>query len=419
MHVLHFITGLDTRDGGPSVAIEGLTKAQRGLGARVSLIATYRADDDPARSQRLKQAGIEIRLLGPTRDPLQRVTGMKKACRKAVGDPDRPDIVHIHNTWEDLQHHASRAAYAAGVPYVFRPCGMLDPWSLRQSRHQKRAMLALRVRTNLNRAAALHYSTAVERDGAQPLGLTAPAIVEPNGVNLEDTPRYTADHLRQVYRLGPGPVLLFLGRLHPQKGLYVLADAFRQVLDRWPTDRPRPSLLLAGPDEENTLGPLTAHLETLGCREQVVFTGPLTGHDKARALQGSDLFCLPSYLESFGLSVVEALAAGTPALVSDQVGLVQEIEEAGVGASTPVDAEAYGRLIEQWLYNDRQRAEAAKKAGPWAHQTYNWNRIADAWLSGHYPRLAGHAHPAPAQADARRLSSTHPASPAAAPEPPR
>jgi len=389
MHVLHFITGLDTRDGGPSVAIEGLATAQRKLGVRVSLIATYRSDDSPARSERLSDFGVEVKLLGPTRGPLQRVAGMRQTCQTALTGHDRPDIVHVHNTWEDLQHHASRAAFAAGIPYIFRPCGMLDPWSLSQSRWKKKAMLALRVGTNLNRAAAIHYTTQTEHDMASRLKLTAPTIVEPNGVSVEREIRFTGDDLRHRHDLGPGPLLLFLGRLHPQKGLYILIEAFAKVLARWAADRPRPTLLLAGPDEAGTQTKLIQQLRERDIEDTVVFTGSLTGDDKLMALQGSDLFCLPSYLESFGIAVVEALSGGTPALISDQVNIHREVVAAGVGASTPVDANAYATELETWLLNDSQRLAAADKAASWAQSTYNWDIIAAAWIHRHYPQLAG------------------------------
>ena len=388
MHVLHFITGLDNRDGGPSAAIVGLATAQCHLGARVSLVATYRPDDDnQARVKQLQHAGVSLTLLGPTRDPFQRVPGMKQACRDAINGSNRPDIIHIHNTWENLQHFAARAAHTAGTPYVFRPCGMLDPWSLKQSPWKKRAMLALRVRTDLNQAAAIHYSTETERNGAISLRLTASTIVEPNGVTLEHKTRFSRNDLRQKYNLDQGPILLFLGRLHPQKGLYILANAFHQVLQNWPDHRPRPTLLLAGPDEANTRAPLTDHLKTLGIHNSVVFTGPLAGNDKLMALQGSDLFCLPSYLESFGISVAEALVAGTPALISDQVGIVHEIEQAGVGASSPVDPQAYAQLLQTWLFDDNLRTTAAQRAGPWAKKTYNWHTIAQSWVQNHYPSI--------------------------------
>jgi len=387
MHVMHFITGLDTRDGGPSVAIEGLTVAQRQSGARVSLVATHRHDDETDRPERLTRSGIEVHRLGPARGPLQRVSGMRQQCRNLLNGSARPDIVHIHNTWEDLQHIASREAHRAKIPYIFRPCGMLDPWSLSQSRWRKKAMLTLRVRTNFNRAAAIHYSTQIERDKSGALQLTPPTIVEPNGVLFDNTKKYQIQELRNLYKLPPGPILLFLGRLHPKKGLFLLADAFLILLNQWPTHRPRPTLLIAGPDEDETKSKLINHLKNIGIHDAVVFTGPLTGNKKQMALQASDLFCLPSYQENFGIAVVEALAGGTPVLISDQVNIHREIVDAGVGDACPLDANAFARLLKAWLINDKRRDAAAETASTWAQSTYSWVRIAESWVNHHYPRL--------------------------------
>jgi len=311
---------------------------------------------------------------------------MIRRCQESIRDRNRPDIIHIHNVWENLQHHTARAAFAAGVPYLIRPCGMLDPWSLRQSKWKKRIMLALRVRGNLSRAAAIHYTTATERDLARPLKLKRPAIVEPNGVLLEPEIRFTGDDLRRRFKLGPGPVVLFFARLHPKKGVRVLVDAFSRVLERWDCDNRRPTLLLAGPDESGTRAEIERQLASLPGRNQVLFTGLLNGDDKLMALQGSDLFALPSYQENFGISVVEALAGGTPVLISDQVNIYREIEAAGVGAATPVDAAAFANALYDWLTDTPRRSAAAAKAAEWAQTTYNWDTIANRW-SEHYESL--------------------------------
>src|SRR5687767_15327338 len=87
---------------------------------------------------------------------------------------------------EQIQHHASRAARRANVPYVISPHGMLDPWSLAQGALKKRLYLALRMRRNLNGASAIHYTTGVERDLAAPLKLSVETVVEPIGLDMSE-----------------------------------------------------------------------------------------------------------------------------------------------------------------------------------------------------------------------------------------
>src|SRR5262249_48936832 len=141
------------------------------------------------------------------------------------------DVVHIHALWEEVQHRAARTAWQRGKPYLIRPCGMLDPWSLAQGRLRKALYLRWRLRTNLNRAAALHFPSQPERALTRPLRLRVPALVEPNGISLEEFADLPA---RGKFRSGhnipaDGPLILFMSRIHPKKGLDLLVPAFAQL----------------------------------------------------------------------------------------------------------------------------------------------------------------------------------------------
>src|SRR5207237_6148022 len=95
-------------------------------------------------------------------------------------------VVHIHALWEEIQHQAARICRMKKVPYVVTPHGMLDPWSLNQSRLKKKLYLTWRGNRNLRGAAALHFTSATERDNARQLNVNRRAIVEPLGVDLRE-----------------------------------------------------------------------------------------------------------------------------------------------------------------------------------------------------------------------------------------
>src|SRR5688572_23118397 len=179
MRVLHVISNLDARGGGPAVALAGLAAAQVAAGLDVSIVATFRAGDDVTVADTLRGAGATVNMVGPASGPLARHPDLVPALEKAVASAD---VVHVHALWEEVQHQAARVARRQRKPYIIRPCGMLDPWSLSQSRLKKRLYMVLRLRRNLNRAAALHFTSDTERDLTAPLKLTSSAIVEPNGV---------------------------------------------------------------------------------------------------------------------------------------------------------------------------------------------------------------------------------------------
>src|ERR1043165_2615075 len=179
MRVLHVISSIDSRSGGPSTALRGLAEAQARAGLTVSVLATFTPGQQTDLADQLQSLGVHVQLIGPCHGPLVRHPDLKRAVQQAVA---QSQVVHIHALWEEIQHQAARAARAARkqkIPYIIRPCGMLDPWSLAQSRLKKRLYLALRLRRDLNRAALLHFTSQTERDLVAPLRLIAPTIIQP------------------------------------------------------------------------------------------------------------------------------------------------------------------------------------------------------------------------------------------------
>jgi glycosyltransferase involved in cell wall biosynthesis len=382
MNVLHVISSIDPRSGGPAEALRGLAAAQAAAGLRVALVATWtRHAPDTAFAEQLRERGVEVHLVGPCRGPLKWHRDLKPILRRAA---EGSDVLHVHGLWEEVQHRAAREARRAGRPYVFRPCGMLDPWSLSQGRLRKALYLRWRLRADLDGAAALHFTSPTEADLTRPLALRAPALVEPNGIDLDEFDRLPAPGtFRSRHVISPGtPLVLFLSRLHPKKGLDLLLPALANcgVADA--------VLAVAGPDESGMRLGLEAEANRLGLSGRVFFTGMLRGQEKAAALVDADLFVLPSYQENFGVAVVEALAAGTPVVVSDQVNIHADIHAAGVGGVVPTAVAPLAAELARWLTDAGLRRDAAARAPAFVRRRYSWNEIAARWAA-HYRRLAG------------------------------
>lgn len=115
--------------------------------------------------------------------------------------------------------------------------------------------------------------------------------------------------------------MLFLSRIHEKKGLDLLIPAFAAARTGDAV------LLLAGPDVGGYLATVEQMIRSAGIERRVIYANMLTGRTRLAALGGSDLFVLPSYQENFGIVVVEALAAGTPVLISDQVNIHRHISQ--------------------------------------------------------------------------------------------
>src|SRR2546426_6223596 len=131
MRIVHIISNLDPRSGGPTTALLGLAAAQRRAGLDVEVISTFTPQHNPDIAQQLEAANVKVHLIGPVHGRLGRHPQLAPTLTQIIAGKD---MVHIHALWEEIQHQAAVAARRAGAPYIFRPCGMLDPWSLSQSR---------------------------------------------------------------------------------------------------------------------------------------------------------------------------------------------------------------------------------------------------------------------------------------------
>lgn len=389
MRVLHVISGIDPENGGPTNALLGLCSAQVRAGMKVAVAATWQRTSGRDNARAFESEGIQVTMIGPARGALSRHPQLKPVLRGLV---EAADIVHIHALWEEIQHRAARICQRAARPYIIRPCGGLHPWAMARGRLKKRLYLALRLRRNLDRAAAIHYTTAAERDAVASMRLRPPAIVEPNGVDLREFASGTRAAGRALVTdllakrgviLRDQKVLLFLGRIDPKKGLDILVPAFVEAA----RDTGDCLLVLAGPEQDAaTVDFVRGRAAAAGLADRIVLTGLLSRRQSALALAGADLFVLTSYNENFGIAVVEALAAGCPVVISDQVEVQETIAGAGVGEVIPLDRSATTAALRRWLSDDELRHKAGQQARSFAVEHFDWQKIAARW-GGHYERL--------------------------------
>lgn len=370
MRILHVISSIDRRSGGPSWALLGLARAQAKAGLDVSVVSTFWDGDDLSLGEILREAGIGISLIGPCRKPLMRHPDLRPILNKAIAGAD---VVHIHGMWEEIQYRAARLSRAAEKPYIFRPCGMLDPWSLSQGGLKKRAYLAARLKRCLDQAAVIHFTTAAEGRLAQPVGIRAKTVVVPNGITWEDYEDLPAvgSFREQHPGLGDDPFALFLGRLHPKKGFDILLPAFKKTA--------KGKLLIVGPGSDEYRKHLAEKVSEAGLAERVLFTEMLMGKGKLAAYVDAAVFVLPSYQENFGNTVIEALASGTDVIVSDRVNLCDALQEAGVGRVVKMETGALATELDESFEKEFRCPNAVKKRRQFVRENFEWNQIAAQW----------------------------------------
>lgn len=376
-HVVHVISSVDPRAGGTTTQLVSLVRAQVELGMTVSVISTYTVDFDPGAAEEIQNCGAYLELVGPSTAVLAWHPKLSRVLRDVIATAN---IVHIHGIWEEIQHRAAVIARELDIPYLFSTHGLLDPYSLQQSKLQKQLYMAVRMKKNLNEASALHYADEGERQAAAGMGLNAPAIVQPYALDLSPFERLPIEGVfrRAFPHLGNDPYVLFLSRLHPRKGLDLLIPAFAAAQTN------NAKLVIAGPASEEGYEPQIRKLvEQYKLTDRVVFTGMLEGKVRAAAYAEAEVLVLPSHQENFGIVVVEALACGTPVIVSDHVNLHKQIFTQGLGEVVPLDVAKIAAAITSWLADSDKCFQTGVKGREWAFQVYDAKSSALAWAS-HY-----------------------------------
>ena len=335
-----------TRYGGPVTSIGNLCGALSKLGTSVTVYTTN--SDGPFTLS--VPCGVEHKLgdvrvfYFETERPRGyfRSPALRRALRRHVADFD---VVYAPTMYSYTTAVAARESLRQQVPYVLSPRGMLDNGAIAmKGTLKKRLYLALVERTHITGAAGIHFTSEGEKLEARGFGRDRRAFVVPNGIDIGSltTPTRKAEEAGTAGAIpADRKVVLFLGRLNYIKGLDLLARAWPQVISLVPDAH----LVIAGADDDGLLDSLARPLERAGCRHTMSYAGIVHGDEKLALLRRAEVLVSPSYLESFGNSIVEAMACARPVIVTDRVNIAREIAAAGAGLVTPCDSGEIARAL--------------------------------------------------------------------------
>jgi glycosyltransferase involved in cell wall biosynthesis len=281
------------------------------------------------------------------------------------------DLVHIHGLYRFPLAAAGLSARICNVPYIVRPHGSLDPFQRGRAKFLKNLYERLIEFPNLNRCAAIQYTTQEERRLAEIYNFRGPGVVIPNGIELDAFEQPPEPGVfRERFGLRQQKIIMHLGRIAPVKGLDILVAAFAGIA----RERDDVTLAIVGPDINGHADRLRSELGRLGILDRTLFTGMLVDEEKHAALRDADIFALPSYTENFGMAVVEAMAAGLPVVISDQVKICKEVQAAGAGLVTPCQSREIERALRLLLDDPAERTRLSA-AGKRLVRTFDWSAI--------------------------------------------
>ena len=367
MKVVVTIATLDPEHGGPARTVPALCRALTRWGAEVELITV--ADRGRHRAS-LETNGFNATIIETeaTRyQPRAWFAPFKSALSRAVSG--RIDVlIYDVGLWLPSNHLAARVAARTNAPLVISPRGMLSRKALAVSKWKKIAAWYLYQRRNLKRAKLLHATSDSEAADLRAQNLSQPIAVVPNAVDVRAKLAMRAPSGEAVR------TVLFLSRIHPIKGLKDLVRAWARV---------RPScwrVIVAGPDENGHRADIESLIASLGLQSDFEFVGSVDEEEKWRLLGGADLFVLPSYSESFGLAIAEAMAAAVP-VITTRATPWSELVSRGCGWWAPTGVNGLtDSLAAAMALSPHELREMGERGRALIGEKYSWDSVAGRML---------------------------------------
>ncbi|GGW83489.1 hypothetical protein GCM10008086_09720 [Salegentibacter mishustinae] len=226
---------------------------------------------------------------------------------------NRNNVIHLHSLWIYTSVLTFKLQHSKGSKKVISTHGMLDQWALNNGKLKKQIFFSLFEKKNLQSAHCIHALCEEEYLQIRRLIPKVPIAIIPNGVNLPSKSLKTISKTSKK-------TLLYLGRIHPKKGLENLIISWASKNDSsW-------NLVIAGPDEDNHQKLLMKLIRKLNLQSSVKIVGPHFGMQKQLLFKSADAFILPSFSEGLPMSILEAWSYQLPVLMTPECNLKEGFE---------------------------------------------------------------------------------------------
>jgi len=379
--ILHVIEDLFAESGGPPAVVIELARHQALAGRRVAVVSTHgaRREDERVRIDALfREAGVAWIDLAREGSATRR--GLDAMVARVA-----PSVMHLHGMWGASVRHGAGVARARGTPYVMSTHGMLHPYALAQSALKKRVYLAVFPR--ILKSAGEVFALNREEADFVARRFRVRASVLPNGIDAAAYEGADAAAFRSAFpAIGVRPFLLFVGRVHPIKGVDQLVRSYAIARTRGLSHE----LVVIGPEDGGGDAARRAAVEG-GVATHVHFIGGVFGALKLGALAASDAVVHRPRFEGFGLAVVEGLASGRP-VVTTELCRLDGAGEAGALLQAADDDSAFADAMVAVTADAARAVELAQRGRAWARAQFDWASLVRR-LDEAYARVGSGATP--------------------------
>lgn len=390
MRILYAVHGYKPayRIGGPILSVSSVAERLVRKGHRVVVFTSNSnldQDLDISTNQPIDVDGVEVWYFRRY-EPLKKIFPFFTYFSKSMGflyTPDmkqalnnimpKVDLVHTHLPFIYPTYAAAKSSRKNNKPLFYHQRGVFDPGRLKFRSFKKRIYISLIEKPIMRQATTLIALTEFERDNYRALGVRTHCEVVPNGIDVSFYRSEARPGSMEKFNIRENQsVILFLGRLHPVKGVDMLLKAFSKIAGLFPDSL----LVLAGPDEYCIEQEFKKKASNPDLIKRVIFTGMVEGEDKINLLARANLFCLPSIGEGFSVSILEALASATPVLISRQCHF-PDVEKCHAGWIIERQVDEWAKKMATLLKDQELLKKTGENACKLAMEKYSWDNIVE------------------------------------------